>query len=63
VDGETYRKKAMNCVLAADRVRDPHVRLALQSLARNYMRLADYLDHRGERGTAQSGNQDRQKDS
>jgi len=61
VDGETYRKKALHCVLAADKARDPSVRLALQSLARNYMTLADYLDR--QHGAAHSVDQDRRKDS
>jgi len=55
-DGENYRKKALDCMLTADKARDPGVRLALLKLARNYVALADYLDtHR----TAQ----DKQKDS
>jgi hypothetical protein len=55
-DGENYRKKALDCMLAAESARDPGARLILLNLARNYVALADYLDtHR----TAQ----DRQKDS
>jgi hypothetical protein len=62
VDGETYRKKAQHCLLAADRARDPDVRLALQSLARSYATLADYLDR--QHGAAHSvDDQDSQKDS
>jgi len=35
--------------LTADKVRDPGVRLALLSLATNYIALADYTDRRHER--------------
>ena len=55
-DGENYRKKALDCMLTADKVRDPGVRLALLKLARNYVALAEYLDARGMA-------QDKQKDS
>jgi len=55
-DGENYRKKALDCLLTADKAREPGVRLALLKLARNYVALADYLDAHG---TAQ----DKQKNS
>jgi hypothetical protein len=55
-DGEIYRKKALHCLLTADKVRDSNVRLALLQLARNYMALADYLDKHGQ-------DQDKQTDS
>jgi hypothetical protein len=55
-DGENYRKKALECMLTADKARDSGVRLALLKLARNYVALADYLDAHG---TAR----DKQKDN
>ena len=54
-DGETYREKALHCLLTADKAHDPGVRLALLKLARNYVALADYLD---KYDTAHSDNQD-----
>ena len=46
-DGENYRKKALDCLLTADKARDPGVRFALLKLARNYLALANYLDEHG----------------
>jgi len=42
-------------MLAAEKARDPGVRLAFLKLARNYVALAEYLDARGMA-------QDKQKD-
>ena len=54
-DGENYREKALDCLLTAEKTRDPGVRLALLKLARNYVALADYLD---EHRTAHPDDQD-----
>ena len=54
-DWETYRKLALHCLRAADKVRDPGMRLALLSLATKYIALADYADRRHEHGTAHPG--------
>jgi hypothetical protein len=40
---DAYRQKALRCLRAADKVRDSGERVALLSLASNYMRLADYV--------------------
>ena len=50
-----YRKLALRCLRAADKVRDSGVRLALLSLATKYKALADYADRRHEHGTAHPG--------
>jgi len=55
LDGDTYRRKALDCVLTADKVRDPSVRLSLLSLAIDYVSLADYADQRHESGAANRG--------
>ena len=41
---EAYRIKALHCLHAVHRARDPGERLTLLSLASKYMRLADYVD-------------------
>ncbi len=48
LDRETYRIKALHCLRAVHRARDPGERLTLLSLASKYMRLADYVDRRHE---------------
>ena len=58
LDGEMYRKLAFHYLRAADKVRDPGMRLALLSLATRYIALADYPDHRHEHGTAHPGDRD-----
>lgn len=40
---ETYRQKALHCLRAADRMRDSSERVALLSLASNYITLANYV--------------------
>lgn len=40
---EAYRQKALRCLRAADKVNDSGERVALLSLASNYMTLADYV--------------------
>jgi hypothetical protein len=41
--------KALHCLRAVRRARDPRERLTLLSLAGKYMRLADYVDGQHER--------------
>jgi hypothetical protein len=52
VDGETYRKMALDCLRDAGKAHHPTVRLALLVLAADYVAVADYLDQRHESGTA-----------
>src|SRR5262245_59302661 len=40
---EAYRQKALHCLRAADKVHGSSERVALLSLASNYMTLADYV--------------------
>jgi hypothetical protein len=47
--------------LAADKARDPGVRLALLSLATNYIALADYADRQHERGTVTRDDKNKRK--
>jgi hypothetical protein len=58
-DGENYRQKALHCLITAERVRDPAVRLALFKLAHDYVALADYLDKHG--AVLHPGDQDQDK--
>jgi hypothetical protein len=44
LDREAYRTKALHCLHAVHKARDPGERLTLLSLASKYMRLADYVD-------------------
>ena len=37
-----YRKKAEECLRAAEKMRDTAERIAMLGIARNYMRLADF---------------------
>lgn len=62
-DWEIYRDKAQHCLLTADKVPDPDVRLALFKLANNYTTLADYLERHHAQGAAHRGDRDRPKDS
>jgi hypothetical protein len=39
-----YRKKAEECLRAAERMRDPAERLEMLGIARGYMSLADHAD-------------------
>jgi hypothetical protein len=51
----TYRAKALRCLRVANKVHDSGERVALLSLACNYMSLADYVGRRHEhRATHQS---------
>jgi hypothetical protein len=47
-----YRKKAVACVAQAEMIRDPQERAALLTIAQTYIRLADRIGMRLERGTA-----------
>jgi len=40
-----YRKKAEECLRAAEKMRDAAQRVAMLGIARNYMRLADFACH------------------
>jgi hypothetical protein len=55
---ETYRKKALECLRAADKVRIPGERAALLTVANNYMALVEYLGRRHDHGTAQGSDKD-----
>ena len=46
-----YLDKAKACADAAERAREPAERIALLQLSRCYVRLADYVATREERGT------------
>jgi hypothetical protein len=56
---DAYRRKALHCLQAADRVRDSSERVALLSLASNYMTLADYVGGHEDRRTAHRDDRDR----
>jgi hypothetical protein len=56
---EAYRQKALYCLRAADKIHDSGERVALLSLASNYMTLADYAGrHEGPCGNLR-GHRDR----
>jgi hypothetical protein len=59
---EAYRQKALHCLRAADKVHDLAERIALLSLASNYMTLADYAGGH-EDGPAQRRDRDRDTQS
>ena len=50
MDRDHYRRKAMECLAAAERSREPAERIELLSIAQNFIRLATYAPSR--RGTA-----------
>jgi hypothetical protein len=52
-----YRKKAEECLRAAEKMCSPAERIAMLGIARNYMSLADYA------GRADRTDLDMQKDS
>jgi hypothetical protein len=56
---EAYRQKALHCLRAADKVRDSAERVALLSLASNFMMLADYVGGDEDCRTAHRGDRDR----
>ena len=60
---EAYRQKALHCLQAADRVRDSGERVALLSLASNYMMLADYVGGHEDNSPAHRGDRDRDTQS
>ena len=47
-----YREKADDCILRAELIRDSRNRAPLLTIAQFYMKLADRLGERHERGTA-----------
>jgi hypothetical protein len=46
-----YQKKAMECLLAAEGLRDPAERLRLLGIARQYLMLSAYVSVRLNQGT------------
>ena len=55
---ESYRKKAMACVAAAEMIRDPVERVAMLRIAEDYMKLADHVGARHDHGSAHRGDGD-----
>jgi hypothetical protein len=49
---ESYRKKAVACLEAAEGIRDAVHRAAMLQVAKGYMKLAEYIGARHERGSA-----------
>ena len=47
-----YREKADDCILRAELIRDSRNRAPLLTIAQFYMKLADRIGERHERGTA-----------
>jgi hypothetical protein len=43
MDQGYYRKKAMECLAAAERIREPEHRFELLSIAQSFVRLAAYI--------------------
>jgi hypothetical protein len=60
---EAYRQKALHCLRAADKVHDSAERVALLSLASNYMTLADYVGGDEDCYTAHRRDRDRDTQS
>ena len=61
---EAYRQKALHCLRAADKVHNSGERVALLSLASNYMTLADYVSgHEGRTAHRDDKDHDTQNDS
>jgi hypothetical protein len=56
---EAYRQKALHRLRAADKAHDSGERVALLSLASNYMTLADYVGGHEDCRTAHRGERDR----
>lgn len=54
-----YRKKAVACVAQAEMIRGPQERAALLTIAQTYIRLADRIGMRHERGLAHRPTGDR----
>ena len=50
-----YRKKAEECVRAAEKMRDPAERIEMLGIARGYMSLADHADRRHANSWQQDG--------
>ena len=49
---DEYLIKAVDCVAKAVLIRDPQARVAMLTIAKGYLDLADYVGARLERGTA-----------
>ena len=49
---DDYRGKAIDCVTQAEVIRDPHERAALLWIAQVYLKMAERISKRHERGTA-----------
>lgn len=47
-----YREKALDCLMAAERVHDPAEKMKLLEIAQQWMALAEHIAHRLEQGTA-----------
>jgi hypothetical protein len=47
-----YRKKANDCIAQAEAMRDAKERVILLQLAQGYLKLADLVGERHDRGTA-----------
>jgi hypothetical protein len=57
-DREKYRRKAYDCVAAAEHIRDPQERAAMLAIAQAFMRMADRVGARHERATAHRATDD-----
>ncbi|HMA74344.1 MAG TPA: hypothetical protein VKP67_23070 [Xanthobacteraceae bacterium] len=63
---ETYRKKALACLEAAEKMSDPQERAAMVAVACDFMKLADHVGRRRDHKAAHRSHQDHksgQKDS
>lgn len=61
---DTYQKKALACLEAGEHMRDSAERNIMIGIAQSYMKLADHVRAKRERGTAHRGNiQEMSKDS
>jgi hypothetical protein len=58
LDRGNIPKASLHCVRAADKVREPGMRIALLGLPTKYIALADYADRMHEHGAAYPGDQD-----
>jgi hypothetical protein len=62
---DQYRKKATDCISQAELLREPQERAALLAIAQMYLKLANRIRARHERGTAhrEQGDQHPENDS
>lgn len=49
---EKYRKKALECLIAAENLRDPAERVAVLQIAQSWMSLADHVGGQRDQSTA-----------